>query len=155
MKILRTTSAVLLFLLLTNFNILAVEITGETKQEHHNTILIDASKKGDFDLVEVLIKYPEIDVNARDSEGNTALMIWASYGKDIKISQTGEVVSDEDSLRVVKALLKRSDINITAKNDNGKMALTLAHSPEIKEFLLGASVRVLLEDLEKLSLLLN
>lgn len=39
------------------------------------TLLISAVRDGDKDIVENLIKKQEIDINAKDKEGNTALMV--------------------------------------------------------------------------------
>ena len=71
--------------------------------------LLRAARAGNADTVKTLLTSPNVDVNAVDAEGNTALIEAARFGHD----------------DVVQALLiAKADVNV--KNKQGKTALMLA-----------------------------
>lgn len=80
--------------------------------------LIEAVKNNDINKINSILKSGKADINSKDKYCETALMraSWRGYSE------------------IVKYLVeKRADINI--KNNNGKTALDLADSKEIKEVL--------------------
>lgn len=58
----------------------------------------------------VLLEQPEIDVNAKDLDGYTALHLAASYGLQ----------------QIVRILLERSDVNVNVRTNDGKTPLHVA-----------------------------
>ena len=79
---------------------------------------MEASYEGHLKVIKYFIENGKVNVNAKDDDGWTALMraSWRGYSE------------------IVKYLVKNgSDINI--KNNDGKTALDLTDSEEIKEVL--------------------
>ncbi len=64
-----------------------------------------------LEVAEALLAHEDIDVNAKDNHGETALML---------------AVSDNDWAAAAKALLAREDIDVNAASKNGLTALMLA-----------------------------
>jgi|ERR1719431_448947 len=55
---------------------------GETEQWFYNTtVIIVVARTGSIKTLEVLLKYPELDVNAADSLGRTAMIKAAAWGR--------------------------------------------------------------------------
>lgn len=80
--------------------------------------LIEAVKNNDINKINSILKSGKADINSKDKYCETALMIASCKG----------------NLEIVKLLVDNgADINI--KNNNGKTALDLADSEEIKEVL--------------------
>ncbi|ORX77431.1 ankyrin [Anaeromyces robustus] len=79
--------------------------------------LIWAAEKGYTEIVSLLLKQPDIDINIRDCQGFTALMCAAEKGKE----------------KVVKLLLQQPKINVNIQNNKGATALMLAVNFEKKE----------------------
>ena len=96
--------------------------------------------------VQMLLDIPEIDVNAQNSVGKTALMekMWSSLPKKEPISM---LLAREDidvnlqdirgrtalhyavmasAFKATKGLLRRPDIDLTLKDENGRTARDLA-----------------------------
>ena len=69
----------------------------------------------------VLNNTPQVDLNARDHHGNTALHLASSMGR----------------LDVVKLLLSKSDVNDGVLDARGKSALDVASTAEVKVILKG------------------
>jgi len=68
----------------------------------HGTILGVAATKDDCEMIEILLAYPDIDVNASARYGDTALIGAAQNG----------------SLEAVKLLLQHKDIDVNQKGEN-------------------------------------
>lgn len=82
------------------------------------TILHLAIQCADLQVVEfVVASGPDVDINARDREGNTPLHIASQLGRD----------------SVVQALLAHPQIDDSIANYRGQTALDLARTPEIFE----------------------
>jgi ankyrin repeat protein len=69
-----------------------------------------AVDRGDVEVVKLLLNSGKVDVDAKDSQGSTALIRAAAQG----------------SVSVVKLLLDTGKIKVEAKNDEGATALMLA-----------------------------
>ena len=83
-----------------------------------------AAINGKTEIVKLLLTRPDIDINAKDNNGDTPLMLAAINGKT----------------EIVKLLLTRPDIDINAKDNNGDTPLMLAAingKPKIVELLLA------------------
>lgn len=98
-----------------------------------DTPLILAVKFDHPNLVEKLLSAKNIDVNAHDRDGMSAL-IWASYRKD--------------GFPLVSLLLQEKNININTQDNNGKTALmhALDSDNEGIDALLSHGIDVTLED---------
>ena len=81
----------------------------------------------------VLNNTPQVDLNARDHHGNTALHLASSMGR----------------LDVVKLLLSKSDVNDGVLDARGKSALDVASTAEVKVVLKGNKNKALLYTLKK------
>ncbi|KAI8624885.1 oxysterol-binding protein [Xylariaceae sp. FL1651] len=81
------------------------------------TVLHLAIQCAEYDVVEYVMSNGAgyIDVNARDKDGNTPLHIAASQGRS----------------PIVRLLLEQKDINDAISNNQGKLPLDVARSPEI------------------------
>jgi ankyrin repeat protein len=86
-----------------------------------STALVHAIKKGCVATVKFLLSKPEIYINARYNNNQTALMIAASNREGIRTT-----FSDPKQTEIVNILLSRNDIYIDAKDENGFTALTIA-----------------------------
>ncbi|MEC4896022.1 MAG: ankyrin repeat domain-containing protein [Oscillatoria sp. PMC 1051.18] len=86
----------------------------DTKSFLGTTPLIKAVQRENLNIVEILLS-ADVDVNERDSEGNTAL---------IEAARIADVDSSE-MLKIVKSLLK-AGADVNAKNKNGYRPLTYA-----------------------------
>jgi ankyrin repeat protein len=129
------------------FEILEIE-TGrpdvDMKDEYGVTALIDASFKGQKDIVELLI-LEEADLNARDNQGNTALMnaalkghieiveLLISNGADVSAKdKTGNTALIEsakyarESACEIITLLKNNGARVNAENKYGLTAVIYA-----------------------------
>ena len=85
------------------------------------TILHLAIQCAEFPIIESVISESsgDLDVNARDKDGNTPLHVAASQGRT----------------NVVKILLEQNDINDAILNSSGKLPIDLARNPEIFQLL--------------------
>ncbi|GAP92522.1 putative oxysterol-binding protein [Rosellinia necatrix] len=81
------------------------------------TILHLAIQCAEYDVVEYVLSNGTgyIDVNARDKDGNTPLHVAASQGRG----------------PIVRLLLEQKDINDAVSNNQGKLPLDVARSPDI------------------------
>ncbi|KAI1379077.1 oxysterol binding protein, partial [Hypoxylon crocopeplum] len=81
------------------------------------TVLHLAIQCAEFDVVEYVLSDGAgyVDVNARDKDGNVPLHVAASQGRG----------------QVVRLLLEQKDINDAVANNQGKLPLDVARSPEI------------------------
>ncbi|MCK4650730.1 ankyrin repeat domain-containing protein [Candidatus Babeliales bacterium] len=99
-----------------------------------DTDLINAARSGDLEQVEKLLKHPNINVNAQNNYGKTAL-IWASF-KNYK--------------EIVKELLQHPNINVNAQKNYGYTALICAsdcgHIEIVKELLKHPNINVNAQD---------
>ncbi|KAI5790914.1 ankyrin repeat-containing domain protein, partial [Pyronema domesticum] len=89
---------------------------------NYKTPIFAAAKAGNLEIVELLLMRddistekafrmaPEIDVNAKDLDGYTALHLAASYGLQ----------------QIVRILLERSDVNVNVRTNDGKTPLHVA-----------------------------
>ncbi|KAI4638119.1 hypothetical protein J4E93_010428 [Alternaria ventricosa] len=68
----------------------------------HNTILHVAARKGDREVIEDLLAYPDIDVDVREGYGLTPLMTAAKHGK----------------LEAVRSILQHKDIDVNQTDDS-------------------------------------
>ena len=89
----------------------------------NNSILITAAKSGDTNIVQGLLN-KDIDVNAKDSGGNTSLMWAAWYGHT----------------NTVKLLLDNG-ANVNAKNNFRYTALALVKEKEVVDLLKQAGAK--------------
>ncbi len=88
------------------------------RDEHNNTLLMEAAKHGRITNLELLLEQPGIDINAQNNDDNTALMLAAQAGK----------------LKTVQALLlKHADKNMT--NQQGKTAKDLTTNDAIQGYI--------------------
>jgi len=108
-----------------------------------NKELIKASKTGNLMLLKGLLAIPGINVNAKDNNGDTALMMASNEGNTeiaklllskpgINVNAKGNygdtalmMASYNGDEEIVKLLLDKPDININAKNKVGKTALII------------------------------
>ena len=86
--------------------------------------LVNAVLDGNFEKVQLLLK-KGVDINSKDEDGDTALMI----------------ASSEGHLEIVKLLLLRKGADVNIKNNDGKTALDLAKTKEIKDLLRKAGAK--------------
>lgn len=75
----------------------------------------------------VLSNTPQVDLNARDNHGQTALHIASSMGR----------------LDVVKLLLSKNEVNDGVLDHKGKSALDIASTAEIRIVLKGKNTRTI------------
>ena len=103
------------------------------------TVLHVAAEKGDCEVIEVLLAYPDIDVNVPERNGLTPLMTAAKYGKlealrlllqrkdiDVNVSDQFDrtpmmAAARNGKLEVVRMLLQHKDIDV---NVPGRSRLT-------------------------------
>ena len=86
-----------------------------SKEESGNTALITAAKNfGTTEVIKILLTMKNIDVNAQNENGTTALMNAVSVCH----------------VEAVEILLKRKDIDLYAKSYDTKTALDMAISKE-------------------------
>ena len=78
-----------------------------------------AVRGGIADIVRLLIERKDIDINAQDKYGYTALMV---------VAQTG-------NLELVRLLLEREDVDVAIKDETNMSALDLTHNEAIKSVL--------------------
>ena len=78
----------------------------------NNDKLIDAIYKSDIETVKSLLDDPSIDVNTKDTNGNSALYFAVTEG----------------DIEIVQALLNHKDIDVNASNNDGWTALYSAVS---------------------------
>ncbi|NDK19246.1 ankyrin repeat domain-containing protein [Candidatus Gracilibacteria bacterium] len=95
------------------------EILVNETDNKNNTALIWATSKNNFQLVQLLLNRPEILVNETDRNGFTAL-IWAS---------------EKGYSEITQLLLLNPCLELSV-NNQGKKALELAKTPEIKKLIL-------------------
>ena len=88
----------------------------QTKSSPETDSLMRAAREGHADAVKELLTTPGIDVNAKDADGNTALLEAARLGHD----------------RVVRVLLA-TGANVNARDKYGKTPLMLAVSGDHEE----------------------
>ena len=103
-----------------------------TKQEYRTGLMLAASQ-GQSNIVEILLGHPNIDVNAQDSNGDSALCLAAEFG----------------SKETIQILLKKPTIDINKVNHRGWSALYIAAKEDhinCVEFLLEANVNSSLKD---------
>lgn len=85
------------------------------EDNNQKTALIKASRRGDFEIVQFLLKVSGIRINHTDSDGWTALMASAL---NFRIQP--------DRFKIIHAFLKIPNINISTKDQHGKSLLTHA-----------------------------
>lgn len=118
----------------------------EVREHQHFTLLMRATTANNTRVVSELLKIPGINVNARGSKQETALMLSINYG----------------ALGPFKKLLKVQDININAQDENGynplgsaaRMASLETHSTEqaamyllmLKRLLKSPNINVNIQD---------
>ncbi|MBY0405931.1 MAG: ankyrin repeat domain-containing protein, partial [Cyanobacteria bacterium] len=108
------------------------------------TALALASMYGHKTLVGLLLRHPNIDINAKDCDGNTALTLASNKGHELVVEELlshpnidiNSIDNDGRSAltlasvngheTVVRVLLKHPNIDINAKDKYGYSALTLA-----------------------------
>ena len=132
-----------------------------TVDEFGNTLLMLAARKGDIEVVRLLLDLnreqtilgriinPIVDINKKNLEDNTALMLAAKYGH----------------LEVVKELLTQSNIDLDCTNIYSKTAYDLAETQEIRDAIsnykkpskqiLGKTTNKVLKDVEYLQKKIN
>ncbi|KAM3065539.1 hypothetical protein ACMFMF_011024 [Clarireedia jacksonii] len=86
------------------------ELDIDGKDENGQTLLSQAAKDGDDDLVRMLLKTGKVDVNSEDYSGRTALAVAARNGH----------------LAVVKLLLDTNSVDVASKDIYGETALSIA-----------------------------
>jgi serine/threonine-protein phosphatase 6 regulatory ankyrin repeat subunit B len=94
--------------------------------------LMYAVNEGNIELVELLLKHPNININVRDNAGRTALIYAVSITYDTKklLLDTPGVKEFLESLQqpIVKLLLKHPKIDVNALDHNKRTALQYAES---------------------------
>ena len=112
--------------------------------------LIEAAKNNDTNRINSILNKGKVDINAKNKDGETALMLASSEGhlEMVKLlvengadyTNALRLASREGHLEVVKYLLENgADVNI--KNKNGNAALDLAKIEDIKEVLRKAGAK--------------
>ncbi|CCM09986.1 protein of unknown function [Cardinium endosymbiont cEper1 of Encarsia pergandiella] len=95
-----------------------------------NVMLHVLVKNGDVQAVEALLNKPEVDVNAKDKDGDTPLHIAAQEGH----------------VEVVKELLANKGIQVNLQNNNGETPLYTAaykgHIEVVKILLANKGIQV-------------
>lgn len=97
----------------------ATRTDGDGGRLEGTTILHLAIQCAEIPVIEYVLSQHDADVNAKDKDGNTPLMVASSLGR----------------APVVKLLLDQKAINDAAVNYQGKTALDLARNPEIFQLL--------------------
>ncbi|KAI1935962.1 hypothetical protein LOZ66_004880 [Ophidiomyces ophidiicola] len=95
------------------------ESHGHSNSELGTSILHLAIQCAEPQVVEYVLSNSDIDINARDRDGNTPLHLAAQLGR----------------LSIVKDLLERPNINDALTNYHGQIPLDLARTPEIFQHL--------------------
>jgi serine/threonine-protein phosphatase 6 regulatory ankyrin repeat subunit B len=107
------------------------------------TPLMIAAEKGDLTTVQALLGAPEIDINAQNDGGFTALYVAGFYGNydvvktlinhgaSVNLADNNRwtplmIAAEKGDLTTVQALLGVSGININAQNSEGSTALLVA-----------------------------
>lgn len=78
-----------------------------------------ATSNGHADVVELLLSAPNIDVNAVDAKGQTALHIVANMA----MGTSGDMFTVVSALAMLRILLEVRDIDVNAKNNGGSTPL--------------------------------
>ena len=89
-----------------------------------NQALIDAVKGDLFEIVEILLKYPDINVNIRGDHGYTPLIC----------------ACDSASIRMIRLLLSHKDLDVNLKTNYGFSALwnaSFKNRPDVVKLLLN------------------
>ena len=111
--------------------------------KYQQTALHLAAYFGYDDIVDALIKRPDVNLNVRNKDGNTPLHIAADNGRaasarllidagaDINISDHKQrtalhMAADLGDDDIVDALIKRPDVNLNVRNENGYTPLHIA-----------------------------
>ena len=126
-------------------------ITMTPYQAHDLLIEEIKSKNPDFELIKGILEYSVIDVNSKDSNGQTALTWAAEWGKEkpvelllnhpgINVNLQGKWCCTalmwaalEGKEKVVELLLNHPGIDVNLKDDEGQTALMLAMGLMAKE----------------------
>jgi ankyrin repeat protein len=123
-----------------------------TPYQAHDLLIEEIkSKNPDFELIKGILEYSVIDVNSKDSKGQTALMWAAEWGKEkpveLLLNHPGINVNLQGKWRCtalmravaegrekcVELLLNHPGINVNLRNENDKTALMLAMGLRAKE----------------------
>jgi ankyrin repeat protein len=95
--------------------------TRSSINDHRSSALHLAVQMVSRELVEFLLEFQHLDVNQRDSDGNTPLHLAAQAGRT----------------DVVRELLEKREVNVAIRNDEGLMAVDVARGAEIVNLIVG------------------
>jgi ankyrin repeat protein len=130
------------------------EATNFKINEQGSTPLMMASIQGDKEIVQVLLKNENINVNKQDYNGRTALMNASEYGQkevvellldkkdtDVNKQDEGErtalmIASENEHIEIVELLLQYKNINVNKQDKHGNSALMIASEKEHEEIVL-------------------
>lgn len=125
------------------------EIAMKTIQDgktYKQGMLIDAVMAGEIEEVKSILKMPDLDINEKDSNGETALH-WAT---GYQVGHDAEHLKLISEIKIVRLLLKhKADVNI--KNNSGDTALINAShycETDMIQLLLDYKANVTLENTE-------
>lgn len=129
------------------------KININVQEKYSCTALMISARKGNMDVVKLLLQVPDINVNMRNESGQTALMwaAWNNHESIVKLLLTvpGIDINMQDNVKytalswaveygqsnIVKILLSAPNININSQELYGRTAYDIAGRPDIRKLI--------------------